>query len=559
MQIQSFLTAGGADVPIDVTELRILGYSLPGDGGGGWFVESALEPESPVKFQALDLRWFQLAPFQDFAPEMFGATGDGTTDDWPAIQAALDLDFVTLLTLRERTYAIGTAVSVPAGKTLRGLGADVSVLKRLPYDLDASGPHHGVIGAGDNVTLQDFTYNGDRAGDGGVPEDRCHGVVMMGMNFRCENVYSENATGYAHWASSEDDPVSGLYIGCQAWNSNTGFEQVGDTSAGVTLIDCRADASPRDGGTGISFGTEALLHQYGGASNVTAIRFLGTGETTGFLPLCNDADLIDLTLIDCKFDMTGHGNGLICVADGAFKLRTLSMIGCRFYAPEAQSGAAALFKSVEGMAIGCTFEGPAVGVSLDDGGEMTFTQCESIGRAPVGGSASAFGVLTDGTGRAEWSGGILTAEGPLGLENPWRGNVRVSGMTLLVQVTGAVSDYAPVIGPMVGGYVSQINAAEFVAGAFKALTVNGTGRLAATSNLGLGLSGRGVTYDMTFNSRAGATAFAIPANSSILRTFGAVEYNLLPGNYANDAAAAAAGVPIGRTYRNGSQLMVRVA
>lgn len=31
------------------------------------------------------------------------------------------------------------------------------------------------------------------------------------------------------------------------------------------------------------------------------------------------------------------------------------------------------------------------------------------------------------------------------------------------------------------------------------------------------------------------------------------------GNYVNDAAAAAGGVPIGGVYRNGSVLMVRVA
>lgn len=36
-------------------------------------------------------------------------------------------------------------------------------------------------------------------------------------------------------------------------------------------------------------------------------------------------------------------------------------------------------------------------------------------------------------------------------------------------------------------------------------------------------------------------------------------YANLPGNYANDAAAATGGVPIGGVYRNGSALMVRVS
>lgn len=40
---------------------------------------------------------------------------------------------------------------------------------------------------------------------------------------------------------------------------------------------------------------------------------------------------------------------------------------------------------------------------------------------------------------------------------------------------------------------------------------------------------------------------------------GSLKFNTLPGNYVNDAAAAAAGVSVGDVYRNGSVLMIRAA
>jgi hypothetical protein len=39
---------------------------------------------------------------------------------------------------------------------------------------------------------------------------------------------------------------------------------------------------------------------------------------------------------------------------------------------------------------------------------------------------------------------------------------------------------------------------------------------------------------------------------------GQIIYGVVPANYANDAAAATGGVPVGGLYRNASQLMVRV-
>lgn len=553
MHIDTFITAEGTVIPSTVSVVDVLGYYEPNDGGGGQYTEHATEPSHTAKFQADDLRWFGLAPDQEFRVEQFGAKGDGTTDDTAAIQAALDA--VDMITLGARTYVIGEALEVSIGQSIVGQGPDITRVKRLTYDLDASGPHHGFACNGDNITLRGFTYDGNRAGDGGVANDRCHAIVIQGLDYLIEDVWCENATGYGQWAASETEPVSGAHIRCRVWNANVAFEQTGCDE--ISIIDCEGHVAPRDGGSEISFGTDALVHPYGGIDSLTVARFKGTGETTGFAPLCNTADLLHISLINCDFDMTGAGNGVNCVAEGSFKILNLQMIGCRFKAPGAQTGSVAAFRGVEGSAIGCDFEGKGIAVYIGSGAKMNFTECRASAEEEA--PNFAFGIKVEDTGVADWNGGLLAAEGPLGKEVPCQGSVRVSGMTRLVKITAGTSEYSPLIGPMIGGYVSGLTAAEFVTGVFKVLNVDGAGRAWTTNNLGLGLSGRGVTYDMTFNSRAGATAFAIPANTATLRTFGAVEYNLLPGNYANDAAAAAGGVPVGRTYRNGSQLMVRAA
>ena len=62
--------------------------------------------------------------------------------------------------------------------------------------------------------------------------------------------------------------------------------------------------------------------------------------------------------------------------------------------------------------------------------------------------------------------------------------------------------------------------------------------------------GRKVTFSATAD-----TQLVLPPNGTLV-TFG----DLSPGgNYANDAAAAAGGVAVGRFYRNGSAMMLRVA
>ena len=78
--------AEAADVPADVGVVLILGHTTAGDGGGGEYVRSAIEPIHLGKLQTNDEQWWELA---DWAPnpKQFGAPWNGDDDDLAATHA----------------------------------------------------------------------------------------------------------------------------------------------------------------------------------------------------------------------------------------------------------------------------------------------------------------------------------------------------------------------------------------------------------------------------------------------------------------------------------------
>lgn len=85
-----------------------------------------------------------------------------------------------------------------------------------------------------------------------------------------------------------------------------------------------------------------------------------------------------------------------------------------------------------------------------------------------------------------------------------------------------------------------------------------------TNNLQLGDSST-ATQNFTLQTNVDGTAKLARGNAGAttqdiltVDSGGRVGFSQL-GNYANDAAAASGGVPIGSLYRNGSILMIRVA
>lgn len=72
-----------------VNAVRLLGYFVAGDGGGGLYRRVGSAPSHAGKFQSADGAWWELAE-KTVTPKMFGAIVDGAADDTVALQAAFD-------------------------------------------------------------------------------------------------------------------------------------------------------------------------------------------------------------------------------------------------------------------------------------------------------------------------------------------------------------------------------------------------------------------------------------------------------------------------------------
>ena len=88
--------------------VKTLGYYEPDDGGGADYI-----------FQNKD---FNLIVKNYITPEMFGAKGDGVTDDTVAIQKAFDSDLSNIVIFSRKTYLITSQLNINKSKLIRGAG-----------------------------------------------------------------------------------------------------------------------------------------------------------------------------------------------------------------------------------------------------------------------------------------------------------------------------------------------------------------------------------------------------------------------------------------------------
>lgn len=90
LRVSEYSTRAAAiaqSVVSSVSYIRTNGYAAAGDGGGSLYKRVGSEPSHDAKFQTADGAWWEMA-LKHVHPEMFGAKGDGVTDDsWPVAQA----------------------------------------------------------------------------------------------------------------------------------------------------------------------------------------------------------------------------------------------------------------------------------------------------------------------------------------------------------------------------------------------------------------------------------------------------------------------------------------
>lgn len=111
-----------------LTHVRTAGYATVGDGGGALYKRAVSEPAHAGKVQSADGVWWELAETV-VHPRMFGAVGDGVTDDTDEIQDSIDAAVAISAKwhLRPGNYIVsgptaGACLTIPGSLTMRGGG-----------------------------------------------------------------------------------------------------------------------------------------------------------------------------------------------------------------------------------------------------------------------------------------------------------------------------------------------------------------------------------------------------------------------------------------------------
>ena len=155
------------------------------------------------------------------SPEMYGAIGDGVSDDTDAIQAALDSG--RPITFKDRTYAVrtysGGGLVVPSGTRMTG---NNTVLKGINTNASISNVLK-LLNVRD-VFIKGFTIIGDVNENTATDEGAGHGISING----CENVHIDDVR-------CRDCFTDGIYIrGNNIKVSNSKMEHNGRQGISIT-------------------------------------------------------------------------------------------------------------------------------------------------------------------------------------------------------------------------------------------------------------------------------------------------------------------------------------
>lgn len=121
LDIASFNTKANAEAYSPATApdlIRIGGYYAAGDGGGALYKKAASEPSHAGKLQSADGTWWEIAE-AIVNPFMFGAVGNGTTDDDAAMLALKDFKDVVAY---PGVYKFSTPIVRPTYSRFLGAG-----------------------------------------------------------------------------------------------------------------------------------------------------------------------------------------------------------------------------------------------------------------------------------------------------------------------------------------------------------------------------------------------------------------------------------------------------
>lgn len=547
-------------------------------GRDGIFVWSAVDESSSVTADPLQGihvppdsdptgasgAWVRIRPPGYVHVDWFGAAGDAVdsgggiwagTDDTPSITAAIAAATALKVEvwLGPRAYMIekttGGAILLLSGVTMRGCGQDISRVCKVPNTggVQSDVTFNFVIQDGGGI--YDLTIEGNKSGMGFQAFQRNFGVLARGTDTEVARVTCRNINGYALHINGQTYPAARnrfrdcLTINCQihmepTWVSHFLYEniawQAGDDDMGPGQIGFEGFGTLSDGvvrgirgeGPVIPF-LLGLNHGSFDGLLLEDIDVSSTYETTGFrLGRTVGSDLCtDLKLLNVRFTLPGGSTSIGINAD---HLRQAQFVNCNF--------------STSGVAV-------VLGSNCD--------VVEAVGCIAETSNFWAVQIAAGAT-KCSWIGGRMN--GPLG---QYKGELRLAAYSTEPQTWPQLQTFA--------------NAGVTTNSSFPAtLTVDVRSTTPAAPGTGaiLGLSGEvGGGNKATFSSIMGAQLAGARGLLSLrvsnsagtqtevmrLEEPGLVVLGRLPADHADDAAAAAGGVPLKGLYRTGSVLKIRAA
>ena len=150
-----------------------LGFSSPGDGGRATYVPlgsacslNGGDGDNGSQVRSADgLCW--IADFSAGPPsvKVFGAAGDGVTDDRTALLACLAFSAIQHTTCRVPAGAILAVddVAIPSGATLIGDGHQLSTIRRIAFSRNSNGVLH--CSGCSNFTISELGIDGNKANE----------------------------------------------------------------------------------------------------------------------------------------------------------------------------------------------------------------------------------------------------------------------------------------------------------------------------------------------------------------------------------------------------------
>ena len=147
-------------------------------------------------------------------PEMFGAKGDGVTDDTSALQDCINNSDNKVVILANKTYIISRPLILKSELTIIGAGSDKTIIKKTTST--------GDIGS---ITLDGITYDYTQGSIliAKVDEDtRINRLIIKGLTLDCNSVNNGILAPKLSYSNIDDIKINSAIIGINAghgWNN----------------------------------------------------------------------------------------------------------------------------------------------------------------------------------------------------------------------------------------------------------------------------------------------------------------------------------------------------